>query len=147
MAILTKLTLSDKTRTSAQVSPEDKLRRKLITAIDVQIAAAEAAAKGEVFIHRQKRWVDDAETGERVRKEVPVRLRSWSWQDESGKMQLEVRYGNKRLEIKPKKTAIEVGDAANLVPTLNLLREAIAAGELDKVLIAARDERSSSFKR
>ncbi len=147
MAILTKLTLTDKTRTSAQVSPEDKLRQKLITAIDVQIAASEAAAKGEVFIHRQKRWVDDAETGERVRKEVPVRLRSWSWQDESGKMQLEVRYGNKRLEIKPKKTAIEVGDAANLVPTLNLLREAIAAGELDKVLIAARDERSSSFKR
>ena len=147
MAILTKLTLTDKTRTSAQVSPETKLRQKMITAIDVQIAAAEAAAKSETFIHRQKRWVDDAESGERVLKEVPVRFRPWSWKDESGKMLLEVRYGNKRLEIKPKKTAIEVGDAANLVPTLNLLREAIAAGELDKVLIAARDERTSSFKR
>ena len=147
MAILTKLTLSDKTRSSVQVSPEGKLRQKMITAIDLQIAAAEAAAKGETFIHRQKRWVDDAETGERVLKEVPVRFRPWSWKDENDKVQLEVRYGNKRLEIKPKKTAIEVGDIANLLPTLNLLREAIAAGELDKVLIAARDERSRSFKR
>ncbi len=66
MAILTKLTLSNKTRTSAQISPESKLRQKMITGIDVQIAAAEAAAKGEVFIHRQKRWVDDAHTGKRV---------------------------------------------------------------------------------
>ena len=30
------------------------------------------------------RWVDDPETGERVRKEVPVRFRPWYWKDEQG---------------------------------------------------------------
>ncbi len=56
-------------------------------------------------------------------------------------------YGNKRLTIKPKKTAIEVGDASNLVPTLNLLKEAVEAGELDKVLMAAKEARRAQFKK
>ena len=98
-------------------------------------------------IRRAKRWVDDPESGERVLKEVPVRFRPWSWTDENGKVMLEVRYGNKRLEIKPKKAAIEVGEMSNLVPTLKLLKEAVEAGELDKVLTAAKEERSANFRR
>ena len=64
------------------------------------------------------RWVDDPETGERVRKEVPVRFRTWFWKDEQGNYMLEVRYGNKRLELKPKKSAIEIGEAKKLVPAM-----------------------------
>ncbi len=60
---------------------------------------------------------------------------------------LEVRYGNKRLEIKPNKAAIEIGDVSNLLPTLTLLRKAVEAGELDKILLAAKGERSANFKR
>lgn len=56
-------------------------------------------------------------------------------------------YGNKRLTIKPKKAAIEVGDASNLVPTLELLKEAVEAGELDKVLMAAKEARRAQFKK
>ncbi len=67
---------------------------------------------------RAIRWVDDPETGERVRKEVPVRSRTWFWKDEQGNYMLEVRYGNRRLELKPKKSTIEVGEANNLMPTL-----------------------------
>ena len=36
---------------------------------------------------------------------------------------------------------------SNLVPTLKLLKEAVEAGELDKVLMAAKEERSANFKR
>ncbi len=56
-------------------------------------------------------------------------------------------YGNKRLTIKPKKTAIKVGDASNLVPTLELLKEAVEAGELDKVLMTAKEARRAQFKK
>jgi len=56
-------------------------------------------------------------------------------------------YGNKRLTIKPKKAAIEVGNASNLVPTLELLKEAVEAGELDKVLMAAKEARRAQFKK
>ena len=54
---------------------------------------------------------------------------------------LSVRYGNRRLEMKPGKRAIEVGDLDNLVPTLNFVREAAGAGELDKLLMAAKASR------
>ena len=60
---------------------------------------------------------------------------------------LDVRYGNRRLEIKPKKAAIEVGSKDNLVATLKTLKEAVEAGELDQVLLAARAERVGKFRR
>ena len=49
--------------------------------------------------------------------EVPVRFRRWFWKDEQGSYMLDVRYGNRRLEIESKKPAIEVGEAKNLIPT------------------------------
>ena len=74
-------------------------------------------------------------------KEVPVRFLPWWWRDEAGKLMLTLRYGSKRIELKPGKPAIEVGEDAALVPTLKLIREAVAAGELDKLLVAAKEHR------
>ena len=54
---------------------------------------------------------------------------------------LDVRYGNRRIELKPGKPTIEVGAADNLLPTLQAVKDAIAAGELDKLLMAAKKER------
>ncbi len=60
---------------------------------------------------------------------------------------LEVRYANKRIELKPKKSAIEVGEPEHLVPTLELLRDAVNAGELDKKLEPIRKESSRRFRK
>jgi alkylated DNA repair dioxygenase AlkB len=97
MTILEKLSFSDKTRAAMLTSPEVKLRGKMLDALDLQIAAAEAMLNGETFVRRVMRWVDDPETGERVRKEVPVRYRTWFWKDEQGSFMLDIRYGNRRL--------------------------------------------------
>lgn len=91
--------------------------------------------------------MEDQLTGERVKREVPLRFRKWWWQTPEGTVMLDIRYGNRRLEIKPKKPAIEVGGRDNLVPTLTTLREAVEAGELDQVLMAAREERVGKFRR
>ncbi len=96
---------------------------------------------------RGLRYVQDVETGERVKREVPLRFRRWWWQTPEGTVMLDVRYGNRRLEIKPKKAAIEVGSKDSLVPTLNTLKDAVEAGELDQVLLAARQERVGKFRR
>ena len=59
------------------------------------------------------------------------------WIDDTGNVMLDVRYGNRRTELKPGKPTIEVGSAANLLPTLQAVREAAAAGELDRLSMAA----------
>lgn len=141
MPMLDKLKLTEKTPFTAFSTPEAHLRRKFLSAIDLQIAAAEARSQGEPFIRRGKRWIPDA-SGEKVLKEVPLRFLSWWWQDEAGKLMLTLRYGSKRIELKAGKPAIEVGDEAQLVPTLKLVREAVAAGELDKLLMTAKGQRS-----
>ena len=48
---------------------------------------------------------------------------------------LDVRYGNRRIELKPGKPMIEVGSTDELLPTLQAVKEAVAAGELDKLLL------------
>jgi Family of unknown function (DUF6641) len=146
-AILQKLKLSEKTRAEQRGAPEVRARKKMVDAIDEQIAAAEAELSGQHFMKRGLRYVQDTDTGERVKREVPLRFRRWWWQAPDGTLLLDVRYGNRRLEIKPKKAAIEVGSKDNLVATLNTLKEAVEAGELDQVLMAAREERVGKFRR
>ncbi len=72
MTVLSKLNLSDKTEAAMLPSPEAKLRGKRLETLGLQIEAAKAMLNGETFIRRAMRWVDDPETGERVRKDVPV---------------------------------------------------------------------------
>ncbi len=61
--------------------------------------------------------------------------------DDTGNVILDVRYGNRRIELKPGKPTIEVGSTDKLLPTLQAVKEAIAAGELDKLLMDAKKER------
>ena len=65
MTILSKLTLTEKTRAAMLASPEARGRQKILEAIDTQIAAAKADANGEPFELRGMRWVKDPETDER----------------------------------------------------------------------------------
>ncbi len=145
MTILDKLTLSDKSKAGAVVSPEIRVRNKMLAALDVQIAAAEAQATGETYIKRGLRLITDTETGERVRKEVPVRFNRWHWTDETGTVFIQLRYRNKPLELKKGKPTIELGDEKELLPMLRNLRAAIVGGEFDAVLMAAKKERASSW--
>ncbi len=50
MTMLEKLTFSDKLRTAVLVSPEARLRRKMLDALGLQIDAATAKSNGEVYI-------------------------------------------------------------------------------------------------
>lgn len=141
MTILSKLTLSEKTKADLHASPELRARQKLIQAIDSQIAAARSEITGEPMMLKAMRWVDDPETGQRVRRELPLKVRRWWWKDEAGQLMLDVRYGNRRMELMPKKPTIQVGSMEQLVPVLEQVREAVAAGELDKVIGVAKVRR------
>ena len=51
MAMLETLNFTDKSR-DAGTSPEGRLRQMLLTAIDLQISAAQAEANGEEFVRQ-----------------------------------------------------------------------------------------------
>ncbi len=81
MTILEKLSFSHKTRAGEHGSPEARLRRKMLDALEMQQKAAEAKQNGETFVRLETRWVTDEETGERRGKEAPVRFKPWWWND------------------------------------------------------------------
>jgi hypothetical protein len=78
--------------------------------------------------------IRNSETGEvkDITKEKFIR-ESW-WTADDGKFMLQLRYGMKPLEIVKGKSTIEVGEWSNLIPTLELLKQAVEQGELDQQL-------------
>jgi hypothetical protein len=59
---------------------------------------------------------------------------------------LTIRYGVKTLELAKGKSAIEVGEVRQLVPMLESLKQAVAAGELDAQIQAASKEVGRRFR-
>jgi hypothetical protein len=120
-------------------------RNRLIAKIWEQTELAKAQQEGQSFQPTRFRSVKDAETGERRNVESPKRVRAWWFTAENGKLCIQVRYGAKVLELAKGKTAIEVGATDNLIPTLDALKAAVAAGELDTVLEAVSATMRSGF--
>ena len=60
---------------------------------------------------------------------------------------MQLRYGDKPLELKNGKSTIQLASQEALLPTLKELRAAIVDGELDKVLMAAKKDGARSWKR
>ncbi len=60
-------------------------------------------------------------------------------------LDLSLRYGTRVLKLAKGKSAIEVGDKRQLVPVIEALKRAVAAGEVDAQLTAAGAEVGSRF--
>lgn len=56
---------------------------------------------------------------------------------DNGKLLLNVRYGTRLIEFAKGKFAVEIASAEQLVPTLELIKQAVEAGELDAQMDAA----------
>ena len=76
--------------------------------------------------------VRDEATGQTRRVEVPKRLKPWWWTDDKGKLCITVRYGARTLEIVEGKNAIETDNIADVIASLQVIRSAVDAGELDR---------------
>ena len=131
MALLTNLKLVAAKR-STQVSPNVRRRIKLLKQLHEQICIANAVSNGSTYAPTKLKRVLSSETGLRTTVSVPKRVKQW-WFDNNGKCVLMVRYGARVLELARGKNAIEC-EMTDLVSTLELLRTAITAGELDTQL-------------
>ena len=91
--------------------------------------------------------VTDTETGAKRSIETVKKVKQWWWTDGDGKLNLSVRYGAKVLELAKGKNAIEIASAAELVPTLAVIKQAVEDGSLDAQIEAASNKLRSGFKK
>ena len=130
--LLSTLKLVTATREN-KTSPVIQRRQKLINKIDEQISLAIAQANGEKYSPTKFKNIVNVETGETEYKAMPKRIRAWWW-EAGGKLNLTVRYGARIIELAKGKNSIELENFAAVLPTLDLIRKAVEAGELDEAV-------------
>ena len=146
MSILSSLTLSEATRRSETTDPKANLRRKMADSLDIQIAGANAEIAGQHFAVETEKWfTTDPATGTKERRKVQKVFRRMWFKDGTGRVMLELRFAGKPLLIAGK-PSIVVGGMENLVPTLQAVKRAALASELDVSLKAALDSRKRTLK-
>jgi hypothetical protein len=101
-----------------------------------QIQLAQAHLAGKQFTTTRFQTVRD-DDGVRRSVEVPKTVRAWWWNSDNGKIALNVRYGARVVELAKGKSTIEVAAPTDLIPTLELIKKAVEAGELDKEIETA----------
>lgn len=127
-------------------SPLHARRQKLCIKLDEQILLAKADQSGTQFSPTKLRTVKDEATGETRKVEIPKKLKPWWWKDDKGKMCITVRYGARTLEIVDGKNAIEADSIADVITSLQVIRSAVDAGELDKRIEALGGKENSAQK-
>ena len=126
--------------------PQVQLRRnKLVKRLWEQAELAKAQQAGMTFSPIKFRTHTDAETGMRKQVEMNKRVKAWWFVTDAGKLALSVRYGTKVLELAKGKYAVEVGAEKDLVGTLETIKAAVLAGELDTAIDNAANKLRAGF--
>lgn len=129
-----------------QLAPVQVRRNKLVGKLVEQIAIAKGKQSGTPYVMTKIVAVTN-ESGQQEIVEVPKRLKEWFWAMDNGKIALTVRYGARVLVLNAKgMTAIEVASMDELVSTLELVKSAVEAGELDAAIEAAGASLRNGFK-
>jgi len=145
MSTLSKLKFTT-ARRGTQISPVLARRNKIVRRIWEQVQLAKAQAEGGTFAPVRAKTVTDSE-GIRRSLDMPKRVRPWWWTADSGKLALTIRYGAKVIELAKGKSTIELATASDLIPTLELIKQAVEAGELDTEIAEASVKLREGFQR
>jgi hypothetical protein len=121
------------------------MRQKLVDRIGDQIALAKAIEAGQSFQRVKYRRLRDLESDEVTETPIKTRVRPWWIEDKDGGILLWVKYGNQVLELQKGKSAIKVKSRADLVSTLEKVRDAARAGEFDQHIQTAVGTFKTSF--
>jgi hypothetical protein len=142
-------TLANLKLTAAQkpfnISQVQQRRNKLVKRLWEQGELAKAQQSGTQFAPIKFRTLTDRETGERKQVETSKRVKAWWFTSENGKLSLSVRYGTKVLELAKNKWAVELASDKDLVATLDVIKTAVLAGELDDAISQASEKLKAGF--
>jgi hypothetical protein len=129
MSALTSLKLTSSKKPSS-IPPILHRRNKLSNKVWEQIQLAKAQKEGGTFTVKKFKTVKDYD-GSSKSIELQKRVRQWWFVSTDGKVCVNVRYGAKLIELAKGKTAVEVASADDLIKTLEIIKSAVEAGELD----------------
>ena len=129
-----------------EIPPILHRRNKLSNKIWEQIQLAKAQSEGNTFTVKKFKTVKDYD-GSRKSIELQKRIRPWWFVATEGKVCLNVRYGAKLIELAKGKTAVEVASAQELIKTLEIIKGAVEAGELDAQIEQASGAVRAGFRK
>ena len=144
MTVLATLKLTTAIKPTTQPVIVQK-RNKLISKLAEQIELATAQAEGRSYTATRLRTIKD-ENGLSKTISQAKRVRECWWTADNGKLCVTLRYGAKVIELAKNKNAVELASKADLITTLETLKEAVLAGELDVQIEAASGAIRSKFK-
>ena len=144
MSTLNTLKLTDAKKPN-QVPQVVQRRNKLAKRVWQQIELAKAQEQGTQFRVAKFKSYTDSETGVRKQVETHVSVKQWWFTTQAGKLAISVRYGSKVLELAKGKFAVEVAHEKDLAITLDAIKTAVLAGELDSAIDAAATKLRAGF--
>jgi hypothetical protein len=144
MATLATLKLSAAVKPT-HISAVQVRRNKLAKRLWEQMELAKAQLAGTQFAPIKFRSYQDKETGLRKQVEITKRVKQWWFTADNGKLVMNVRYGARVIELAKGKSSIEIGSTDQLLPTLELIKQAVEAGELDAQIEAAANKLREGF--
>jgi len=122
-------------------------RNKLSNRLWEQIQFAKSQAENTKFEPVKYRTITDTETGLRKQIQVYKRIKPWWFVAENGKVCVSIKYGSWTIELAKGKPSVEVASAGDLIKTLETIKTAVVAGELDAQLDLASNSLRSGFKK
>ena len=102
-----------------------------------------ATQAGKEYFGTRDVWKTN-DQGEKVKTTEQKRVKKWFYTNDGETWYLEVRYGNKPLQLSQGKTAIVVGTKDKLVAVIEKVIEAVKATELDEAIAATVKIRSEA---
>ena len=138
MSVLDSLTISQANRRTDKPNPTILRRQRMLASLSEQLAAAKAELAGDHYSRSVIKTVKNA-AGESERKAVTKRFRPMWWKSGDSVM-LSLTYALRPVKI-GSGNSIVVGEIGNLVPTLETVKRAVEAGELDEAMKEIADGR------
>lgn len=129
-----------------QHTPVQQRRNKLVMRLNEQVALATALTNGTEFHSPRVRTVTDKATGISTKVVGTKRVKAWWFTADTGKLALGVRYSARVLELGKGKFAVEVATEKDLLFTLEIIKSAVLAGELDAAIDSAAGKLRDGFK-
>ena len=124
-----------------------KRRYKLGNKLWEQIQLARSQFLNEPFSITKMKTVKNIDTGTSETVAVNKRIRPWWFNSDTGSLCVTIKYGTKVIELAKGKPSIELTNKDQLISTLELVKKAVEAGELDQQIDQASGALRSNFKK